>query len=313
MRPLASAAYAQGTHMEHVPVDLQGLVAGVSHGATQAACVFVVGLAAFVALVWLPANRTGDVGRRGIGLFVRWAWALFGLLVVAGVVELSLYAVRASGEPFGLGLLWEAVTGTRVGEIWLVRLLFGLLTVVAATCAARFGHPAYWWVALGAGGVLLVTLTQLSHAAAEGRLLPFLADWVHVVAASLWMGGLMGVPIALFGPLRAVSPDERAKIVRTAVRRFSRVATAAVMVLVVTGLYAILLHVPSVTAMVGSSYGLALIVKLGLLVFLLAAGAANLVLRGRGPFGRLVGGELVLAAAIFVATGFLTSLPPPVP
>jgi Cu/Zn superoxide dismutase len=45
-------------------------------------------------------------------------------------------------------------------------------------------------------------------------------------------------------------------------------------------------------------------------VLLLGIGGTNYFLRGGGPFGRLVGAELALALAIFVATGFLTSLPP---
>jgi putative copper export protein len=46
------------------------------------------------------------------------------------------------------------------------------------------------------GSMLLMTLTQLSHAAAEARFLPFLADWVHTMAAAIWMGGLLGLAIA---------------------------------------------------------------------------------------------------------------------
>ena len=53
-----------------------------------------------------------------------------------------------------------------------------------------------------------------------------------------------------------------------------------------------------------------MVVKLGLLVVLLAIGGMNLVSRGRGPFGRRVGAELILAVCVFVATGFLTTLPP---
>jgi copper transport protein len=83
-----------------------------------------------------------------------------------------------------------------------------------------------------------------------------------------------------------------------------------VMILASTGLYAILLHVPSLQALVTTPYGRALLVKLGLLAFVLAIGAANFLLRGRGPFGRLVVVELLLALGLFVATGFLTSLPP---
>jgi copper transport protein len=94
------------------------------------------------------------------------------------------------------------------------------------------------------------------------------------------------------------------------VRRFSKVATGAVIALLITGSYAILLHVPNLSALTGTAYGNALIVKLGLLVLLLAAGAVNLVSRGRGPFGRVVRLELALAICVFVATGFLTTLPP---
>jgi putative copper export protein len=62
--------------------------------------------------------------------------------------------------------------------------------------------------------------------------------------------------------------------------------------------------------LVATPYGRALLVKLGLLVLVLAIGASNFLLRGRGPFGRLVAVELLLALALFVATGFLTNLPP---
>jgi uncharacterized membrane protein len=156
-----------------------------------------------------------------------------------------------------------------------------------------------------------MTLTLLSHAAAEGRFLPFLADWVHAAAATVWTGGLLGLLFVFFsGPLDTIPADRRAKLRERTVRRFSRVATTAVMVLAATGLYAILLHVPNLAALVDTPYGRSLLTKLGLLVLLLCIGGTNYLLRGRGPFGRLIGAELILALAIFLATGFLTSLPP---
>lgn len=70
------------------------------------------------------------------------------------------------------------------------------------------------------------------------------------------------------------------------------------------------LHVPSLSALTDTAYGNAPIVKLGLLVLLIAVGAVNLISRGRGPFGCVVRFELALAICVFVATGFLTTLPP---
>jgi copper transport protein len=297
----------QDSHSAHKARAVsQETLAGIAHGVTQGTAAFLVGLAAFVALVWLPTGRVAGTGQEdATGFFVRCIWALF------GVAELSLYAVRASGEPFSLGLLGQALSDTRAGYVWLARLGLGLLTAIAATLATWLRQPAYWLVAAGIGSALLVTLTLSSHAAAEEGILPFLADWLHVVAASLWMGGLLGFPLVLLGPLRAMLPKQRAKLRWRLVHRFSKMATLAVMILVGTGVYAALLHVPSVEALLGNAYGRALMVKLGLAAFLLAAGAVNLVLEGRGPFGRIVGAELVLALGIFITTGFLTSLPPP--
>jgi copper transport protein len=277
------------------------------------AVVFLAGLVAFVTLIWLPANGAGDAQQgKAVDLLGRWMWVLVGLLVVAGLVEISVYAVRASGEAFSLGLFEEALFDTRVGQLWVVRLALAIAAATAATYAAHklVGAGYRWGAALGASALLLMTLTWQSHAAAEGGFLPFAADWLHVTAASLWMGGLLGFPILLIGPLRAMPAETRAKLLGRIVPRFSKVAILAVMSLILTGLVAILLHVPSLSALANTPYGRALAMKLGLLVFLFAAGGLSLLLQGREPFGHLVSAELLLAIGVFVATGFLTSLPP---
>ena len=312
-------AGAQGPHQDHgsssinTAISPQEIAVGIAHGTTLGAAVFLVGLVAFVALVWLPANQAENADQgKTVSLLCRWMWVLVGLLTVAGLVELPLYAVRASGETLSLGLLEEALFDTRVGQLWVVRLALGILTATAATYAAQQPRRlAYWWgAAVAVGASLLMTLTQQSHAAAEGGFLPLAADWLHLMAASLWMGGLLGFPILLLGPLRATPIEPRLKLLGRLVPRFSKVATTAVMGLILTGLVAVLLHVPSLSALISTPYGRALSIKLWLLIFLLALGAQNLRLRGREPFNSLVRYELALAAAIFVATGFLTSLPP---
>jgi copper transport protein len=312
-------AGAQGSHQHpgsssiNTAISPQEIAVGIAHGTTLGAAVFLVGLVAFVALVWLPANQIENANQGSIvSLLCHWMWVLVGLLTVAGLVELPLYAVRASGEALSPGLLEEALFDTRVGQLWVVRLALGILTATAATYAAQQPRRlAYWWgAAVAVGASLLMTLTQQSHAAAEGGFLPLAADWLHLMAASLWMGGLLGFPILLLGPLRAVPIEPRLKLLGRLVPRFSKVATAAVMGLILTGLVAVLLHVPNLSALISTPYGRALSIKLWLLIFLLALGAQNLRLRGREPFDSLVRYELVLAAAIFVATGFLTSLPP---
>ncbi len=179
---VAVAQDAHDAHSEGKPsISRPELLGGLAHAATLASVTLLAGLTAFVPSVWLPVHRTmGEPGTEGTKIFVRFGWALFGTLVAAGIVELSLYAVRASGEDLSLGLFWQTLRETRVGGIWLARLGTSLLVVLVATWTLRGGGHAYWWVAATLGTVPLLTLTLLSHAAAEERFLPFFADWAHV-------------------------------------------------------------------------------------------------------------------------------------
>jgi len=285
--------------------------ASIEHGLALAATAFLAGLAPFAVLVWLPASRYSGVGHAAIRSFGALAGGLLLALALAGVSELSSYAVRASGDPLSSELFWRTLLDSRVGTVWIARLSLALLAAAVIAAAARSGRIWPWWAAIGASAMLLMTLTGLSHAAATGRLLPLLADWTHAVAAAVWMGGLLGFAVALCsGAYRRLAPDSKTKLRERSVRRFSAVATCAVVVLACTGLYAAVLHVPNPQALLATPYGRALLVKLVLVSLLLGVGASNLLLRGRGPFGRLVALELLLALGLFVATGFLTSLPP---
>jgi copper transport protein len=285
--------------------------ASIEHGLALAATAFLAGLAPFAVLVWLPASRYSGVGRAAIRSFGVLAGGLLLALALAGVGELSSYAVRASGDPLSSELFWQTLLDSRVGTVWIARLSLALLAAAVIAAVAGSVRTWPWWAAIGASAMLLMTLTGLSHAAATGRLLPLLADWTHAMAAAVWMGGLLGFAVALCsGVFRSLAPDSRTKLRERSVRRFSAVATCAVVVLACTGLYAAVLHVPNPQALLATPYGRALLVKLVLVSLLLAVGASNLLLGGRRPFGRLVVVELLLGLGLFVATGFLTSLPP---
>jgi copper transport protein len=304
---MPGVALAQG-HAGGGRLPTPELLAGITHAIVQGSAVFIAGLAALVALVWLPVSRSSSIGAASGGVFARGAWVLFAVLAVAVFADVCVYTVRVTGT-LSPALLFEGFFGTGVGRESLARVVVGLLAVMAAAWAARGRDLARWWVAAGVGGLLLATLVTESHAAAQG-IVPMLVIWLHLVAAALWMGGLLAFPLLLLGPLRALELDERADMRRRVVRRFSRVATVAVGVILLTGAYSALLNVSGPLALIGTAYGRALIMKLGLTVLLLATGGINFVDKGSGPLGRMVGLELVLAGGIFVAAGFLTSLPP---
>jgi putative copper export protein len=99
---------------------------------------------------------------------------------------------------------------------------------------------------------------------------------------------------------------------------FSRVATVTLVVVLVTGVTRGLVEVGSPANLFDTGYGIALLVKIGLVAMLVALGALNHV-RAVPALGRGAGvrsftlnsrGELVVAAAVLAATALLSGLAP---
>lgn len=187
-----------------------------------------------------------------------------------------------------------------------------VVLVVLALAAAVLSRPAlaqgsgqdHGGMAQGASLSGLEISAALAHGGAQG--------------AAVFLAGLAAfVPLVVLPALRDTNveagkaAEARAGLTGRVVRRFSKVASVAVLAIVLTGSYAALLHLPDGQALLNTPYGRALIMKLGMVVFMFPIAAINLMDRGEGPFGRMVGAELFLSFAVFVATGFLTTLPPP--
>ncbi|HLN61055.1 MAG TPA: FixH family protein, partial [Symbiobacteriaceae bacterium] len=268
---------------------------GVTHGAVQALAVVLAGLAAFLVLIGRPAGS-----RRGTGATAAW---VTGILLAVSLVELGLFAVRASGEPLSLSLLAQAVATTRTGQVWAGR---AAATVLSGAALWQVGRSTgVWrWLALLPGALLLLTLTLTSHANASGDWRMIAADWVHLAALAPWVGGVAG--FALWAP----AGPARAAWLSATVPRFSRLAIGSVLLVGVTGLVGALPRVPTVAALWTTGYGRALSAKLLLLVPVLALAWLHLRNRGNGCFRLTVRAELAILAAVFVAAGFLSSLPP---
>ncbi len=157
------------------------------------------------------------------------------------------------------------------------------------------------------------------------------ADWLHLAATALWIGGLFQLLLVLPIALAPLSPPLRLRALAGAVRRFSVLAAACVAVLVITGAYQLWLHVGSVEALFTTVYGVTLAMKLALILPLLALGAFNLLVTRPGfrllmrdsgaralaaaalltrRFRLAVAGEVTLGATVLLFVGFLTVVAP---
>ncbi|MDD5369667.1 MAG: CopD family protein, partial [Anaerolineaceae bacterium] len=191
-----------------------------------------------------------------------------------------------------------------------------------------FSTPRRWksWIAIAASMLLMLTLSLGSHAAAEPQpLWPVLADWVHLIAASIWVGGLIQFVVGLWSAYR-LDVEPRSRFVSRLIPHFSNLALASVALLTVTGVYFVILRVGSWNALVASLYGRALIIKLLLALPMLVMGAFNLLVTtpklkrkagqpGGSPrdveqFKRRLRAEALLGLILLLWVGFFTSLPP---
>ncbi len=179
--------------------------------------------------------------------------------------------------------------------------------------------------ALAAAGALLVP-GAVGHAGQTSpRGLSVFFDWAHLVSGSIWLGGLVGL-LVLWVSLGARA---RAASLAVVVPRFSNVAFVSVLVLLATGTGATIVHMPAVNALWQTSYGVAILVKAGLLAAALVLGAVNLLrtkprlaaserepMLGE-PASRLLrrtaSGEVLLVGGAVFAAAVLSSLAPPPP
>jgi copper transport protein len=331
----AAALAAAGQGSRQAPLSLGEVLAKWLLYLSAAA---VTGGMMFVLTVWQPARRLLKGETRGDqAVDVPWVPLVRGsliLLLVVHVLALLVQAGQASGT--GLSAPWSrsvhtVLFQTRFGAIWLGRLalIFVLARLTPAAVEAEGSGRRGRWLegaCMAASLLLLLTASLGSHASAEAApLLPVVMDWVHLIAASAWIGGLFFF-IAGLRSLRELPAEFRTRLTARLIPRFSVLAIVSMAALTLTGLFSAVVRVGTIDALLSSLYGHALVVKLAIVLIMLTLGATNLLIvsprmkraaasdGGNGRlvdrFRRIVWGEVTLAAVLLLSVGVLTSLPP---
>ncbi len=261
-------------------------------------------------IVLLLGTAAGGLARLGAvgssrGAF-GWLIAAIGL-VLLGVAQQGTAAASVAvlmKSSVGRALAWRAAG----------LLAAGVALAGVGLAVMRFRRVASLGVAAAVLGVVAVHVAN-GHAAAGGRwpvAMTLAAQWTHFAAAGVWVGGLVVLLAGVRGPSAAT---------QSAVRRFSSLAAACLVVTVVTGA---LLTANVVTSwgrswyeLTSTSYGIAVLAKTALALAIAACAAFN---RWRSlpavdadtRLLRIGGGlELTLMAGALIAASMLGTLPPP--
>lgn len=165
------------------------------------------------------------------------------------------------------------LTKTGVGQITMIEIVCAVAACVPAAIAwTSVKNPALSDKALLCAafiaGVGLIIYPFNSHPVTlEQLILGVLSSIAHRLALAVWLGGLPAL-ILLIG-LGPVAEDSR-QLAAVVLRRFSRLATAAMVVILASGALLTWFLVRNFPSLIGTQYGYLLIVKLALLAGVLA-------------------------------------------
>jgi len=295
-----------------------------------------------------PPNPLEIVGRAlsYAGIALGLGTAFFVLFVAPGGVdprrESSLFAIAGTFIIAGsLALVVDqgAKLPPRLGVMLAVRALAGLaLAAVSITPWLALARPVgalagggvmtigplatlgpRRMIALAAGIAAAMTATLVSHATALGNLKSMALDFVHVLSVSVWTGGVVALLWCVLLPRRDRTAED-ARTLGAAVWRFSVTALIATALLITAGALQAFDRLVLINDLYETPYGIALAVKIVLVLVALTIGAFNLLrwgprlragIRARTALIRDTVAETAIFVVIIVAASFLTAFAPP--
>jgi putative copper export protein len=295
--------------MTEVSVDV---VLGILRLGGYVGYVLVAGTVAFSALIWPVGFRD-----RTLLMLSRWGAVIALLTTIADpIVRASAY-----GNVFAEtgGRTWAVAGVLRIAVLVLVLTLSPDLAGPAEIGPGRR-------IAAGAATTVIAVTYALQSAAIASRLpaLALLATTLHVLATAAWLGGLVALATA-------VIPRSHHDALHAILPRFSYLAVTCVVGLTVTGGLHAVLAADGVRPLLSSTYGLVLLVKVGLFALMLLLGnqgrayATRVARRELEDFDAAttpvglrvlavsIGAELSLALSVLAVTSLLVVVAPAAP
>jgi len=235
----------------------------------------------------------------------------------AGIIAFSLRAEDALQLPFGRFLYGDLspMAKTRFGYAFVTMTLVFALVLALVYVSWLLDRveplvPALVLALVFAGGLSLSGHDAVDRGSSWKT---EVADWLHLSAASLWIGALATMALLLW----TGAPELR----KAAFMRFSRLATVLIAVVLGAGVYLAIVRLPHVSDLWTSGYGRVLLVKIGLVSFALLWGAfhhfvvAPALERADtgflGRIGRSLAGESMVGMAVLLLAAILVDSRPP--
>jgi putative copper resistance protein D len=275
----------------------------------------------------------GTIGRDAIRRYDRrLTIGALAVILAAMVIGFGHESVMMSQRPLvELGpLIWPILTKTHFGHVMFARVVvWGCFALAWNRRSDSSDSPDS--IVRGRGFLLVLgalwclTRSLSGHAADQGNWsVDVLVDWLHLLAVSFWVGGV--VPLALLAPLliRHAEPSVARPLLIRLLERFSPLAMSCVAVLVAAGLFSAHRRGVTLLAPFQSDYGDLVSFKVVLTAAAVGLGGFSkfIVLPelhremktgktlGIGRFRRAIGVEAGVLILVILAAAVLTQEPP---
>jgi copper transport protein len=233
------------------------------------------GVLTFRAIVKPPRPAEGHPGAREAAVAMWAAMVGAALALHAGLLAFltGAYPIVGGGLSAFVNTQIEPIrAGTHLGQAWTVTTfawLGVLMLLVAAWVTPRQRERLLGWAGVSALGIAF-GLSWASHPAARGAP-ALIADYLHLLAGALWVGGLISLAI-LAADARRLSSSAREALFRASLLRLSAIAVPVVVVVGLAGAYLALSELPAPSTMISSGYGVTLMAKTAVAVGAVALG-----------------------------------------
>jgi copper transport protein len=333
---------------------------GVARAVQYGAIAIAIGALAFLLLPWAGGLRSvagaAPEWQAASEAFLTRSRLPFLVAVVAGIVS-GVAGIVLQGQTAVGGSVLDAmdlsvvqgVLETHFGLIWGLRVLVWLgvagtlvlvyrrealpamrpatLSAAALAPSRGFGSRPQLAVLIALLGFLGISPALAGHANAQDPtaiLLP--STSAHVIAMSVWIGGLVMLLFVLPSATRQLVLPDRSRLLAAVLSRFSTMAGACVAVVLLTGIIQSFVYVRNVDNLLHTEYGQILLAKILLFVGLMALGGYNrqfsvprlnkIAAGGETPgragvlLRRALRGEVLLVALVLGVTGALAGFAP---
>ena len=196
-----------------------------------------------------------------------------GILAVAAIARLyaQTYSVFGLDEPVTVELLHVVGGESRWGNRWQPQAGFALLALVSAVTS--WWRPRSGWCVVTVSMVMLwLTLPLTGHAMTFTSAVPWGLQVGHGLAVGLWIGTIIGI-LVVVNSLATTGTGHQC--FADLVQRFSLLAVVAAPVVVVTGVLTAWFYLDTVSQLWTTTYGITLLIKLGLMFVTGVLGAYN--------------------------------------